>query len=95
VLKEWKGKEDAIPTPRPGPPVVGSARLMPWSVPGGIPYAMGKFSVIIPTRTSTGDFDEMCLLAGAESSPLIKSVKPAAQIVADMAAEAAALLSPR
>jgi enoyl-[acyl-carrier protein] reductase II len=92
VLEEWKGKEDAIPTPRPGPPVVGSARLMPWSVPGGVPYAMGKFSVIIPTRTSTGDFDEMCLLAGAESSPLITSVKPAGQIVADMAAEAAALL---
>ncbi|MEW6474976.1 MAG: nitronate monooxygenase [Actinomycetota bacterium] len=93
VLKEWKGKEDAIPTPRPGPAVVGTARLMPWSVPNGVPYAMGKFSVIIPTRTSSGDFDEMCLLAGAESSPLIKSVKPAGQIVADMAAEAAALLS--
>ncbi len=93
VLEEWKGKEDAIPTPRPGPAVVGSARLMPWSVPGGVPYAMGKFSVIIPTRTSTGDFDEMCLLAGAESSQIIKSVKPAGQIVADMAAEAAALLS--
>jgi hypothetical protein len=33
----------------------------------------------------------MCLLAGAESSPLIRSVEPAARIVADMAAEAAAL----
>jgi NAD(P)H-dependent flavin oxidoreductase YrpB (nitropropane dioxygenase family) len=95
VLSQWKGKEDAIPTPRPGPPVVGTANLMPWTVPGGVPYAMGKFSVIIPTRTSTGDFDEMCLLAGAESSPLIESVKPAAQIVTDMAAEAAAILSSR
>jgi enoyl-[acyl-carrier protein] reductase II len=93
VLAEWKGKEDAIPTPPPGPAVVGTARLMPWSVPGGIPYAMGKFSVIIPTRDTTGDFDEMCLLAGAESSPLIESVKPAAEIVAEMAAEAAGLLS--
>jgi len=95
VLSQWKGKEDAIPTPRPGPAVVGTANLMPWTVPGGVPYAMGKFSVIIPTRTSTGDFDEMCLLAGAESSPLITSVKPAAQIVTDMAAEAAAILSGR
>jgi NAD(P)H-dependent flavin oxidoreductase YrpB (nitropropane dioxygenase family) len=96
VLEEWKGKEDAIPTPPPGPPVVGSARLMPWTFPGGgVPYAMGKFSVIIPTRTSTGDFDEMCLLAGAESSTLIESVKPAGRIVADMAAEAAALLAAR
>ena len=93
VLAEWKGKEDAIPTPPPGPAVVGTARLMPWSVEGGVPYAMGKFSVIIPTRDTTGDFDEMCLLAGAESSTIIKSVKPAAQIVADMAAEAAAVLS--
>jgi hypothetical protein len=92
VLEQWKGREDTIPTPHPGPATVGQARLMPWSFPGGIPYVMGKFSVIIPTRTSTGDFDEMCLLAGAESSPLIKAVKPAAQIVADMAAEAVALL---
>jgi NAD(P)H-dependent flavin oxidoreductase YrpB (nitropropane dioxygenase family) len=91
VLEQWKGKEDAIPTPPPGPAVVGTARLMPWSVEGGIPYAMGKFSVIIPTKGTTGDFDEMCLLAGAESSPLIKSVEPAARIVADMASEAAAL----
>ena len=95
VLEQWKGKEDAIPTPPPGPAVVGTARLMPWSVPGGIPYAMGKFSVMIPTRLTTGDFDEMCLLAGAESAPLIDAVKPAAGIVADMAAEAAALLSAR
>lgn len=93
VLEQWKGKEDAIPTPPPGPAVVGNAKLMPWTFPGGVPYAMGKFSVMIPTRDTTGDFDEMCLLAGAESATLIKSVKPAAQIVADMAAEAAALLA--
>jgi hypothetical protein len=37
----------------------------------------------------------MCLLAGAESAPLIKSVKPAADIVAEMATEAAALLTGR
>ena len=95
MLAEWKGQEDKIPTPAPPPAVVGTARLQPWSVPGGIPYAMPKFSVIIPTRDSTGDFDEMCLLAGAESAPLIKSVKPAAEIVAEMATEAAALLAGR
>ena len=95
VLSQWKGKEDAIPTPPPGPPLVGTANLMPWTVPGGVPYPMKKFSIVIPTRTSTGDFDEMCLLAGAESSPLIKSVQPAGQIVTDMAAEAAAILSSR
>jgi hypothetical protein len=54
---------------------------------------MPKFSVIIPTRTSTGDFDEMCLLAGAESAPLVKSVKGAGEIVAEMAAEAARIRS--
>ena len=54
--------------------------------------AFRMFSVIIPTRDSTGDFDEMCLLAGAESAPLIKSVKTAGQIVAEMAAQAAALV---
>jgi nitronate monooxygenase/enoyl-[acyl-carrier protein] reductase II len=54
---------------------------------------MPKFSVIIPTRGSQGDFDEMCLLAGAESAPLIESVRPAGQIVAEMAADAAAILA--
>ncbi|MGH9039182.1 MAG: NAD(P)H-dependent flavin oxidoreductase [Acidimicrobiia bacterium] len=94
VLAELKGKEDTIPTPPPGPAVVGTARLMPWrACPAGSPTPWAKFSVIIPTRGSTGDFDEMCLLAGAESSPIIKSVKPAGEIVADMAAEAAALLA--
>ena len=92
VLKEWKGKEDQVPKPAPPAPFVGTARLMPWTVPGGIPYAMPKFSVIIPTRTSEGDFDEMCLLAGSESSQIINQVKPAGQIVAEMAADAAAIL---
>ena len=93
VLKQWKGKEDQLPKPPPPAPFVGTANLMPWTVPGGVPYAMPKFSVIIPTRTSTGDFDEMCLLAGAESSPIIDGVEPAGKIVADMAAEAAAILA--
>jgi len=92
VLKEWKGREDQIPTPPPPAPIVGTARLMPWTVAGGIPYAMPKFSVIIPTRGSEGDFDEMCLLAGAESAEIVKSVEPAGKIVAEMAADAAAIL---
>ena len=95
VLKEWKGKEDQVPKPAPPAPVVGTARLMPWTVPGGVPYAMPKFSVIIPTRTSEGDFDEMCLLAGSESAQIIDAVHPAGQIVAEMAADAAAILAKR
>ncbi|MDQ1491461.1 MAG: nitronate monooxygenase [Actinomycetota bacterium] len=94
VLAEWKGQEDKVTTPPPPPPVIGTARLQPWTVPGGIPYAMPKFSVIIPTRDTTGDFDEMCLLAGAESSPLVTSVQPAAAIVAEMASDAARILNP-
>jgi enoyl-[acyl-carrier protein] reductase II len=94
VLSEWKGQEDKVTTPPPPPPVIGTARLQPWTVPGGVPYAMPKFSVMIPTRDTTGDFDEMCLLAGAESSPLVTSVKPAADIVAEMASDAARILSP-
>ncbi|HEY2832063.1 MAG TPA: nitronate monooxygenase [Sporichthyaceae bacterium] len=93
VLKEWEGREDQIPMPPPPEPIVGTARLMPWTVEGGIPYAMPKFSVIIPTRGSQGDFDEMCLLAGAESAEIVKSVQPAGKIVAEMAADAAAILA--
>jgi hypothetical protein len=35
----------------------------------------------------------MCLLAGAESAEIVKSVQPAGKIVAEMAADAAAILA--
>jgi enoyl-[acyl-carrier protein] reductase II len=84
VMREWAHKEDLYTTPPPPPAVIGTHKLMPWTVPGGVPYAMPKFSLCIPTRDTEGDFEEMCLLAGAESAPLVKEIRKAADITRDM-----------
>ena len=54
---------------------------------------MPKFSAVIPTPDTVGDFEEMSMPAGEESVKLIKAIKPAAQIVEEMMAEARALLA--
>ncbi|HEV8627081.1 MAG TPA: nitronate monooxygenase [Acidimicrobiia bacterium] len=92
VMKEWQGKEDLIPTPPPPPASIGTHRLAPFSVPGGIPYSMPKFSLAIPTRDVEGDLEEMCLLAGAESAPLVKTVESAKDITVQMGESARAIL---
>jgi hypothetical protein len=53
---------------------------------------MPKFSLAIPTRDVEGDFEEMCLLAGAESAPLVKKVQKAGDIVKEMGEGARAIL---
>lgn len=86
---EWAGREAEIPNPSPPPDVIGNTILFPGSLRA--PYAMPKFSAILPTPDTTGDFDEMCLPAGAESVKRIRAVKPAGEIVAEMMGEAAAI----
>src|SRR2546421_9915317 len=46
-----------------------------------------RFSALLPTPETTGDFEEMCLIAG-ESTGLVKDIKPAGQIVQEMMEEA-------
>jgi hypothetical protein len=58
----------------------------------GQEYAMPKFSAILPTPETTGDFDEMCLAAGA-SAALVRSIKPAREVVLSMAMEAEQILA--
>ena len=92
VMREWQGKEDLVPTPPPPPATIGTHRLFPYSVPGGVPYPMPKFSLAIPTRDVTGDFEEMCLLAGAESAPLVNKIQKAGDIVTEMGEAARTIL---
>jgi enoyl-[acyl-carrier protein] reductase II len=47
--------------------------------------------VIVPTPDTTGDFEEMGLPAG-DSVKLIKDIRPAAQIIAQMMGDAKKLL---
>ena len=90
IADEWAGREDEIPTPPPAPPVIGQTRLMPHTVPGGVPYDMPKFSAMLPTSDTTGDFEEMCMPAG-DGVCEIKSIMTAGQIVMELMAQAAAL----
>ena len=44
---------------------------------------MPKFSAMLPTPDTTGDFEEMCLAAG-EGVGMVTEIKPAADIVQEM-----------
>jgi enoyl-[acyl-carrier protein] reductase II len=91
VVNEWAGRETEIPNPPTTPAVIGQTRLMPNSIPGGTPYDMPKFSAMLPTPETTGDFEEMCMAAG-ESVRAIKAIKPAAEIIAEMMVEARSII---
>lgn len=91
VVTEWAGREDQIPHPPPPPAVIGHTTLMPNSAPGGIPYDMPKFSAMVPTPDTSGDFEEMCMPAG-DGVRVIKRLQPTAQIVAEMMEGARAAL---
>jgi enoyl-[acyl-carrier protein] reductase II len=76
VVSEWAGREHQVPPPQPG---VSIGRAMM----GPDPYEMPKFSAILPTRDTTGDFEEMCLAAG-EGVSRIHDIRPAATIIEEM-----------
>ena len=85
VVDEWRGRDEKTP-PQPEPAsCIGTTRL------GGAEYRMPKFSALLPTPETSGDFDEMCLPAG-ESAALTSAVTPAAEIVRALADEAESLL---
>lgn len=90
VVRQWAGKESRIPVPPPPPATIGTTVLFPGVL--DIPYAMPKFSAIVPTPDTVGDLEEMDMPAGSESVLVVKSIKPAAEIVGEMMAEAQAIL---
>jgi enoyl-[acyl-carrier protein] reductase II len=92
VVHEWATRGDVIPNPPPPPATIGHTTMMPWSVPGGVPYDMPKFSAMLPTHSTCGDFEEMCLAAG-EGASLIETISPAAHIVREMMEDARAILA--
>ena len=69
----------------PAPSTIGETTVF------GRQYAMPLNSSILPTVHTRGDFDEMCLAAGAGLSFVCK-IEPAAQIVRDIMDGAAAAL---
>jgi enoyl-[acyl-carrier protein] reductase II len=86
VVAEWLDREAEVPADTSGLPVIGTTRL------GGETIDMHKFSFLVPMRDlTTGDLDEMMLLGG-QGVGLIHSIEPAGRIVAEMTAQARALL---
>jgi NAD(P)H-dependent flavin oxidoreductase YrpB (nitropropane dioxygenase family) len=76
----------------PSGPFIGSTLLFPgttFATPG---VPMPKFSALPPTPDTTGDFEAMGMPAG-ESVQHIRDIRPAAEIVAGMMAEARALVA--
>ncbi|WP_437807268.1 NAD(P)H-dependent flavin oxidoreductase [Sorangium sp. So ce1078] len=90
VVRRWAGRESLIPSPPPAPATIGTTVLFPGVL--DVPYEMPKFSAIVPTPDTVGDLEEMDMPAGSESVLSIASVKPAAEIVAEMMTEAQELL---
>jgi nitronate monooxygenase len=72
------------------PPQKRTTLLFPGVV--SAPYVMPKYSAIVPTRDTTGDLEEMDMLAGSESVLETERVQPAAEIIQEIVAEARRLL---
>jgi enoyl-[acyl-carrier protein] reductase II len=87
VVRQWQDREDQVPADTSGLPVIGETDL------GGQLVQMHKFSYLVPMRDrTTGDLEEMALLAG-QGVGLVTEVQPAATVVAEMTAQAQAVLA--
>lgn len=91
LVDEVAGHEDQIPPPQPDDPPIGETVLFPFTL--RVPYTMPKFSAAVPTPDTSGQFDQMGFPAGEDSVRKIKSIKPAAAIVAEMMADARDILT--
>jgi NAD(P)H-dependent flavin oxidoreductase YrpB (nitropropane dioxygenase family) len=80
VVRAWLGRD-------PEPPRRGRPRQIGRTELGGRIVPLHEFSTLLPTPETTGDLDEMCLLAG-ESCALVHDILPAAEIVREIMREA-------
>lgn len=85
VVSEWAGRDTQTPPPSDSPQFIGQTSL------GGQQYPLPKFSAVLPTPDTSGDFEEMCLPAG-ESAGLTSDIKPAAKIITEMMDEAGRII---
>jgi len=86
LAKQWAGRESEIPSPPPGPGIIGTTRLFPHTA--NLEYSMPKFSAFIPTPDTQGDWDEMAFPAGMGVGSITR-IQPAGEIVREMMAQAA------
>jgi enoyl-[acyl-carrier protein] reductase II len=86
VVAEWNDRQHEIPTDPAGLPVIGHVELP------GLSTDLHKFSNLVPMRgATTGDLDEMPLLAG-QGVGLVRTVEPVAEVIGRMVRDAAAAI---
>lgn len=85
VVREWFGREAEAMQ------FAADAQPIGHTVLGGQTVPIPKFSMVLPTPESDGDFEEMGLTMG-ESAGLIGTIKPAAEIVREMGHDASRIL---
>jgi nitronate monooxygenase len=88
IVAEFEGRDHPAPYAGLDPeaqPVVGATSLFGQEIP------VQRFSGLPPVRATTGDLDQMSLLAG-ETAGLIGEVRPAGELVREIADRAQALL---
>ncbi|HEX7239671.1 MAG TPA: nitronate monooxygenase [Longimicrobiaceae bacterium] len=86
VVREYAGREDEVPPDTSGEPVIGSTVFM------GQEVALRRFTSWVPVPTTTGDLEEMPLLAG-QGVGAVGEVRPAGEIVREMVEDAAEILA--
>ena len=85
-VNQWAGQEARGQESRKDEPIVGHTRI------GGQPVPIPRFGGVPPSRDADGDIESMALYMG-QSVGLIRAIKPAAEIVREIASEADALLA--
>ncbi len=85
VVKEWNHRLKEVPKDNTQSAVIGS------TVMGGQALELRKFSVLLPTPDTQGDWEEMPFLAG-QGVGLVNDILPAEQVVQRMMDEAVALV---
>jgi NAD(P)H-dependent flavin oxidoreductase YrpB (nitropropane dioxygenase family) len=88
IVAEFEGRDHPAPYAALDPatlPVVGATSLFGQAIP------LQRFNGLPPVGATTGDLDQMSLLAG-ETAGLIGEVRPAGELVREIAEQAAALL---
>lgn len=86
VVREWAGRASEVPVDISAEPVIGHLKLPDQRVD------LHRFSNLVPMRgLTTGDLEEMALLAG-QGVGLVEAVEPAAAVIARMTAQATAAI---
>ncbi len=86
VVRQWQDRVAEIPSDTSQEPVIGQMNLM------GQEVEMHRFSNLVPMRAfTTGDLEEMALLAG-QGVGLVHRIEPAGAVISRMTAEAIAMI---